>query len=80
MSQCDDLHRALEREDGDEDLIDDEEHVLELLRLLVVLDRHRHHVEQDHDHDEDVELLVGHQLEHHSLRDELQTTMYMQQL
>ena len=46
--------------DGDEDLVDNEENVLELLRLLVVLDRHRHHVEQDHNHDEDVELLIGH--------------------
>jgi len=62
MAQRDDLHGALEREDGDEDLVDDEEHVLELLRLVVVLDRHRHHIQQDHDHDENVELLIRHQL------------------
>ena len=73
MPERNDLHGTLEREDGDEDLVDDEQHVLQSLRLLVVLDRHRHHVEQDDNHDEDVELLIGHQLEQHSLRHELCT-------
>ena len=74
MAQRDDLHGALEREDRDEDLVDDEQNVLELLRLVVVFDRHRHHVQQDHDHDEYVKRLLGDQLEQPPLRFELYTS------
>jgi hypothetical protein len=72
LAQCQDLHEALKREDGDEDLIDDEENVLEVVCLLVMLDSHRHHVEQYDNHYKYVELLVGDHIEHQPLNYELQ--------
>ena len=65
--QADQLHHALDREDGDEDGVDVSEHVLHLLRLAVVLEPHRHHVHHDDRHDGDVKLLVGRQFEEEQL-------------
>ena len=59
MSEGDEFHAALDREDCDEDLVDDPEGVRKVIRLAVVLHRHGQHVQEDHDHDGDVELLEG---------------------
>jgi len=70
-SQAEQLHDALEREDGDEELVDEVEDDGQLLRFVVMFHRHRRHVEQDDDHDHDVEVLVRRQLEEELLALEL---------
>jgi len=72
QAQTDELEGTFGGEDADEDGVDDVQRVLELVRLLVVLEAHQYHVEQDHDHDEDVELLVHHDGEEETLYEQLQ--------
>jgi len=72
QAQTEELEGTFGGEDADEDGVDDVQRVLELVRLLVVLEAHQYHVEQDHDHDEDVELLVHHDGEEETLYEQLQ--------
>ena len=71
-AQSDELDEAFEREDGDEDSVDVMKYVGQLLRLIVMLNRHRSHVQQNHQHYADVKLLICRQLEKAQLTFQLQ--------
>ena len=66
-AQSEQLEDTLEREDGDEHLVDVSQGARHRVRLVVVFSRHADHVHADDAHDGDLELLVRDDLEQQQL-------------
>jgi len=71
LSEADQLHKALDSEDNNEDSVDTGQIELKLRRLTIVLHGHRYHIEQDDDHYKYIKLLVSDHREEKLLNFEL---------
>lgn len=67
LSERDDLQKALDEEDDDEDEVDPVQYFLFLYSLHICLHHQSHCVHADHHHHEDFKIRVGHQVKEQSL-------------